>query len=70
MRSVESQDGRALRRFRAWELHEENHWPQCRIAEALGVTQRAVSQGIKRGIEGGSRGAAAASTVRRDTPPR
>ena len=53
MRSVESQDWRALRRFRAWELHEEKHWPQCLIAEALGVTQGAVSQWIKRGIEGG-----------------
>lgn len=51
--SVESRDWRELRRFRAWELHEEKHWPQCLIAEALGVTQGAVSQWIKRGIEGG-----------------
>jgi transposase len=51
--SVQSQDWRELCRFRAWELHEEKHWPQCLIAEALGVTQGAVSQWIKRGIEGG-----------------
>lgn len=53
MISVESQDWRAMRRFRAWELYAEHHWPQSLIAEALGVTQGAVSQWIKRGTEGG-----------------
>lgn len=40
------------RRLRAWALHQEG-WSQVRIAEALGVTQGAVSQWIKRGKEGG-----------------
>lgn len=44
------------RRLRAWELHEQG-WTQKRIAQALGVTQGAVSQWLKRveqagGIEG------------------
>ena len=35
------------RRFRAWRLHEEG-WNQVRIAEALGVSEGAVSQWFKR----------------------
>jgi transposase len=35
------------RRLRAWELHQMG-WTQTRIAEALGVTQGAVSQWLKR----------------------
>lgn len=35
------------RRLRAWELHQLG-WTQTRIAEALGVTQGAVSQWLKR----------------------
>jgi transposase len=35
------------RRLRAWELHRMG-WTQTRIAEALGVTQGAVSQWLKR----------------------
>ena len=34
------------RRLRAWELHKQG-WTQQRIAEALGVTQGAVSQWLK-----------------------
>jgi transposase len=34
------------RRLRAWQLHEQG-WTQQRIAEALGVTQGAVSQWLK-----------------------
>src|SRR5262249_15192366 len=40
------------RRFIAWELHQQG-WSQTRIAEALGVTQGAVSQWLKRCREGG-----------------
>jgi transposase len=43
------------RRLRAWELHQKG-WKQQEIAEALGVTQGAVSQGLKRGREGGVEG--------------
>jgi transposase len=40
------------RRFRAWELHQKG-WKQQAIAEALGVSQGAVSQWLKRAKEGG-----------------
>ena len=41
-----------MRRLRAWELYRDG-WPQVRIAEALGVTEGAVSQSIKIGrVEG------------------
>lgn len=43
---------REYRRFRAWELHQQG-WTQQRIAEALGVTQGAVSQWLKCAREGG-----------------
>ena len=36
-------DWREARRFRAWALHEDG-WRQVRIAEALGVSEGAVSQ--------------------------
>src|SRR4051794_3142225 len=35
------------RRLRAWELHQLG-WKQARIAQALGVSQGAVSQWLKR----------------------
>jgi transposase len=48
-------DWREGRRLRAWELHQQG-WSQSRIAEALGVTQGAVSQWFKRaatqGVDG------------------
>ena len=34
-------------RFRAWELHQQG-WTQQHIAQALGVTQGAISQWLKR----------------------
>jgi transposase len=40
------------RRLSAWELHQQG-WSQTRIAEALGVTQGAVSQWLKRSRERG-----------------
>ena len=40
------------RRLRAWELHEQG-WTQKHIAEALGVTQGAVSQWLRRVEEAG-----------------
>jgi len=36
-------DWREARRFRTWEL-KQKFWKQCDIAEALGVTDGAVSQ--------------------------
>ena len=39
-------DWREARRFRAWALKEQG-WSQVRIAEALGVTEGAVSQWFK-----------------------
>lgn len=41
-------DWREGRRLRAWELYEQG-WSQRKIAEALGVTEGAVSQWINRG---------------------
>lgn len=45
-------DWREGRRLRAWELHQQG-WTQTRIAEALGVTQGAVSQWLTRARAGG-----------------
>jgi transposase len=50
--SSQATNWREGRRFRAWELHQKG-WKQQAIAEALGVTQGAVSQWLKRGREGG-----------------
>jgi transposase len=41
------------RRFRAWQLKQEG-WKQCDIATALGVSQGAVSQWMRRARQGGS----------------
>ena len=38
---------REMRRYRAWELHQKG-WKQKVIAEALGVTEGAVSQWLKK----------------------
>ena len=43
-----SQDWQAGRRFRAWTLKQQG-WKQRAIAQALGVTESAVSQWIRRG---------------------
>jgi transposase len=40
------------RRLRAWDLHQAG-WQGCRIAQALGVTEGAVSQWLKRAREQG-----------------
>jgi transcriptional regulator with XRE-family HTH domain len=50
--SSQATDWREGRRFRAWELKQQN-WNQREIARALGVTEGAVSQWMKRGREGG-----------------
>ena len=47
-----SPEEREARRLRAWELHHQG-WSQRRIADALGITQGAVSQWLKRAREGG-----------------
>ena len=62
-RSVrEPVDWREGRRLRAWELYQQG-WKQKDIAAALGVTQGAVSQWVKRGRDGGVSG------LRRRTAP-
>lgn len=52
LQSTEARDWREGRRLRAWELHQQG-WRQREIASALGVTQGAVSQWLRRGKEGG-----------------
>lgn len=47
-----AQDWQEGRRLRGWELHQQG-WSQTRIAEALGVTQSAVSRWIARATTGG-----------------
>ena len=42
-RTKQPSDWREARRLRAWQLHEQG-WTQQQIAQALGVTQGAVSQ--------------------------
>lgn len=42
---------REKRRFRAWELHQQG-WSQRKIAAALGVTQGAVCQWLKKARQG------------------
>lgn len=52
-RNQEPLDWREGRRQRAWDLHEQG-WQQKDSAAALGVTQGAVRQWVKRGREGGT----------------
>jgi transposase len=51
-RADEPSDYREGRRRRAWELKQQG-WTQRAIAQALGVTEGAVSQWMKRVAEGG-----------------
>src|SRR3979411_3033616 len=51
-KSISPQDWREGRRMRAWELHEQG-WKQKDIAAALGVTEGAVSQWLKKAREQG-----------------
>src|ERR671914_2113030 len=60
--SSQATNWREGRRLRAWELHQKG-WKQQEIAEALGVTQGAVSQWLKRARGGGVAG------VRHRPPP-
>jgi transposase len=53
--SSQATNWREGRRLRAWELHQRG-WKQEEIAEALEVTQGAVSQWLKRAKEGGVAG--------------
>src|SRR6266571_8440434 len=52
MGAPKKDDWREERRKRAWELKAQS-WKQKDIAAALGVTEGAVSQWLKRGREGG-----------------
>ncbi len=60
--SSQATNWREGRRLRAWELHQKG-WKQHEIADALGVTQGAVSQWLKRGREGGE------ESLRHQPPP-
>lgn len=60
--SSQATDWREGRRLRAWELKQQG-WNQREIAQALGVTEGAVSQWIKRGRKGG------VEALRKRTPP-
>jgi transposase len=60
--SSRAKDWREGRRLRAWELKEKG-WSQREIANALGVTEGAVSQWMERGRQGGVGG------LRKRTPP-
>jgi transposase len=53
--SSQATDWREGRRLRAWELKQQG-WSQRAIARALGVTEGAVSQWMKRAREGGVEG--------------
>jgi transposase len=46
------QNWKEARRLQAWRLKQQG-WPQRQIAEALGVSEAAVSQWVKRGRDGG-----------------
>jgi transposase len=61
-RKDEPTDWREGRRLRAWQLKEQG-WRQKDIAEALGVSEGAVSQWIKRGRDGGE------NALKRTPPP-
>ena len=60
--SKQTTDLREYRRFRAWELHQQG-WKQQDIADALGVTQGAVSQWLTRAKREG------VQALRRRKPP-
>lgn len=51
-RAKRPKDWREARRLRAWELKQQG-WKQKAIAEALGVSQAAVSEWMRRAREGG-----------------
>jgi transposase len=53
--SSQAADWREGRRLRAWELKQQG-WNQREIANALGVTEGAVSQWMKRARQGGTEG--------------
>ena len=61
-RNDEPTDWREGRRLRAWALKQEG-WSQKAIAAALGVTEGAVSQWMKRAAEGGK------ERLKRQPPP-
>jgi len=58
MSTKQATDWREVRRRRAWDLKNKG-WKQRDIAEALGVTEGAVSQWLKRGREKGEKALAA-----------
>lgn len=61
-RKDEPTDWREGRRLRAWQLKDQG-WRQKDIAQALGVTEGAVSQWMKRGRDGGEQ------ALKRTPPP-
>ncbi len=68
--SQEATDWREGRRLRAFELNQQGGWKQREIAKALGVSEGAVSQWMKREREGGGGVEALKKRTSPGKPPR
>ena len=66
--SSQATDWHEGRRLRAYELKQQG-WKQTQIADALGVTEGAVSQWMKRAREEGVEGLRHKPSTRSDTSP-
>jgi predicted transcriptional regulator len=65
--SSQARDWREGRRLRAFELKERG-WKQTHIADALGVTEGALSQWMKRATQEGVEGLKAQASARSNAP--
>src|SRR5215207_174763 len=67
--SSQATNWREGRRLRAFELKKQG-WKQTEIADALGVSEGAVSQWMKRATQEGGGRLEAQASARSDTPPK